>query len=217
MNPEQIAELLNKTVDAVINKQTATQQPTGNSDEKVTGAIADLSKAVSAINTNLENLKKVAVVKEPETTESQMEKLVGIVANLTDKVNKIASGEKIEPADEPLDLSKMTKGQFLKMVAEAAKGANGEEASPDGEGKDDLKSLLKSIVTGKNADDEDGLDINLDEVEVEDRAGNKLNKKARTGRKALDDWFGKVIGDSSARHLGIDGDAADDDDDDDDE
>ena len=203
MTPEQIAELLQKSVKSALNKESA---PTPAPAADGTGqAVADLAKAVSAINEKIDTLSKVAVTKEPETVDTKIDSLASIVKDLTSTVTKIAAGEKVEPKDEMLDLSKISKADFKDLLKDMV-GA--QESTPEGEGKEDLATILKSIVAGK---EDENLDIDLDAVEVEDVAGNKLSKKARDSRQDLDAWFGKKLNGSVERHLGVEDEDSDDD------
>lgn len=212
MNPEQIAELLQKAVSSALNKTVTGNEKPEQGNHNDSEALANLAKAVTGINDRLDNLDKVAVKQEPETVETQVQKLGKTVENLAGMVSKIAKGEKIEPKDEPMDFSKMTKEQFNELVTECAKGLikNKTQDSPGGEGKEDLASVLKSLASGKSEDD---VELEMDEIETEDVAGNKLSKKARASRQQLDNWFGKKFGASVEKHMG----AADDNDDDDDD
>lgn len=209
MNPEEIAKLLAKAVESAIGKETPAPAPAN-------AGLADLAKAVQGINDRLENLDKVVVKNEPETPDAKIDALTKTVTDLAGLVAKVASGEKIEKKDEPLDLTKMTQEQFdakvLSVAKSLIKGKTDEE--PDGEGKEDLATLLKTLVSGKEADSE--LEIDLDDVEMEDVAGNALGKKARSSRKELDDWFGKKLSGMEDRMMGSSA-AEDDDEDDNDE
>ena len=217
MNPEQIAEMLSKSVTSALeNIGKGQQTPQQNGDvQQVVGAVSSLSKIVEAVSQKVDALDKTTVKNIPEPVEETVGKLAKTIEALTTKVDALVKGEK--PAEDDIDLSKIkTKKDLMKLIKSMTDEKDEEEddkGTPKGKGKDDLAKLLKTLVKGKGGEE---IEIEADEVDIEDTdaAGNTLSKKQKTDRAALDKHLGKMMGNMMERH-GVETDDAEDDDDDD--
>jgi hypothetical protein len=210
MNPEEIAAILEKAVEGALN----VKKPESKTDDTVMETLGGIAKAITAINAKVEKLEKTTVKEEPETVESSIEKLAKSVQAIADEVKEIKNPTADE--DKPLDVNKMTKkdwAELIKGVVKPESKGEGEEASPKGQGKDNLDSEIKKIADGGEGE----VEVDISDIEAKDPAGNERSNEARKGIKALDDYFGKVIGSTMSAKFGSNEVNDDDDDDDDDE
>jgi len=187
MNPEQIAEMLAKATEAALSKMGATQKPAVTEDNALAGAIADMAKAVSAINTRLDTLDKSVEKKQPVTPESQIAQMAAVIDTLNKKID--AMGKKpediaAEQAAQPIGQMKMS--DLTKTIEDiVVKAVSGKKETPKGQGKDSLA---------------DEAEVEIDE-ELADGVVSKDTSKKDAGAD-LDQFFGQLLGKMSSKVLG---------------
>ena len=181
-----------KEIQAILEKAIASAVKPVEKDNKVDENFANIAKAVQAVSAKVDNLEKVAVKNEPETAETQIQKLAKSVEEIAKTIEAIKNPVKDE--DKPMDFSKMTQKQFSEMIAGIVKPKS--EETPKGKGKESMKSILD------NAADEDEVDIDLSGIDTHDEAGNELTEQQRLARKNLDEYLGAKLGNLSSKSVG---------------
>lgn len=183
MDEKQIQAILEKAISTALTGSNPQSAPTTTDNNQVSMA---LGKAIEALNAKIDNLEKVAVKQEPETVESQVSKLAKIVEELGNKIEKIGKGE-TEEEEKPLE--NLTTKSLNKMIEDVIANTLNKNnvKKPKGEKTDDLSKII-----GGASDDEE-IEIDFENVETEDAAGNTLSKEKRVKRAELDNFFGKII------------------------
>lgn len=170
LTPEQIQELLTKTIESAMKGEAPVVEKSANAE--VMAAIANLTKAVSGINERVEQLDKQAVKTVTETTD---DKIAGLAKSIEALAKKIEGTPEVPEADQPIE--GMKKGDMLKMI-EAAIAKAVPTPSVKGHGKEILKAAADGTLEIETAD----------EVEGEVAKTSKLSDVEQ-----LDEYFGKSL------------------------